>query len=97
MKKRILSFMLVLAMSFSLGAVFTFAADDTGPVTGMTASELKTQIQGFVQTANGLIKRDDWEKIPGASNLRQQQLWRIRENKQRPYILRGILLKWSHS
>lgn len=67
MKKRILSFMLVLAMSFSLGAVFTFAADDTGPVTGMTASELKTQIQGFVQTANGLIKRDDWEKIPGAS------------------------------
>ncbi len=67
MKKRILSFMLVLAMSFSLGAVFTFAADDTGPITGMTASELKTQIQAFVQTANPLIKRDDWEKIPGAS------------------------------
>lgn len=65
MKKRVISVILVLALSLSLGGVLTFA-DGTGPQTGLSSEDLSQRLQVFIDNAQGLIDKDDWENMEGA-------------------------------
>ncbi len=64
MGKKFLSFILVFAMVFSFGTVFTFASNN---IYGWSEAELKGYLSGFYRTAKSLIKLDDWQNIPGGS------------------------------
>ena len=64
MEKKFLSFILVFAMVFSFGTVLPLQAIN---IYGWSEAELNGYTQGFVQRANFLIRRDDWQNIPGGS------------------------------
>lgn len=63
MKKRIIAAILSLCLCASLAAALTFSSFAEG-VTGKDLSTLRTELNSFLDQADALIERDDFENMP---------------------------------
>ena len=68
MSKKIISVLLSVTLVLSLFTVF-ISADELSPVMKKSLSQLQGELSGFYKTAKSQVARDDWENIPGASQL----------------------------
>lgn len=92
MSKKIISILLSVTLVLSLFTVF-ISADELSPVMKKTLSQLQGELSGFYKTAKAQIARDDWENIPGASQLPETKALEEQAQQARTLAKSGSLVE----